>query len=354
MFTELYIRNFRLFEDLTIKDLRRINLFVGKNNSGKSAAVEAVVLVAVPHGPFQLIGTRGVEVPNDKYAFDSYLRYFFRNLDASEEMEITAKQSEFGIRKCTAVVVQAPDASVLADRPPTESIGKLPSQAALKVRLDEERDRYLQYQAFLDNERERLALAEQEESMPPPRSLSVEYVPPNLDLGEPVIDRLSKLRKEKRTHFILDILRQIEPRLAGVPEILMDHGKPNLFCDIGIGKLLPLGLMGQGLVRVLRLAVMMESTSKGHIAVIDEIENGLHHESLFDVWRALGEAAHRYDKQVFATTHSYECLRAANDAIDRNDLAIHRLEVDDDRTTRCVTLDPEAIEGAIANGFEIR
>ena len=34
MFTELRIRNFRLFEDLTIKGLRRINLFVGKNNSG--------------------------------------------------------------------------------------------------------------------------------------------------------------------------------------------------------------------------------------------------------------------------------------------------------------------------------
>lgn len=353
MFTELRIRNFRLFEDLTIKGLRRINLFVGKNNSGKSAAVEAVVLLAVPYGPFQMNLTRSMKVPPDEYAFDSYLRSFFRDLDASEEIEITAKHSEFGIRKCMAAVVQAPDASVLADRPPTESIGKLPSQAALKVRL-EEHDRYLQYQTLLDNERERLALAEQKESTPPPRSFSLEYVPTNLDLGKPVIDRLSELRKEKRTQFILDVLRQIEPRLADVPEVLMDHDVPNLFCDIGIGKLVPLGLMGQGLARVLRLVLMIESGSQGDITVIDEIENGLHHESLFDVWRALSETAHRYDKQVFATTHSYECIRSASDAIDRNDLAIHRLEVDDDRTTRCVTLDPEAIEGAIANGFEIR
>ena len=354
MFTELRIRNFRLFEDLTIKGLRRINLFVGKNNSGKSAAVEAVVLVAVPYGPLQLNLTRSMKVPPDEYAFDSYLRSFFRDLDASEEIEITAKHSEFGIRKCMAAVVQAPDASVLADRPPTESIGKLPSQAALAVRLEEEHDRYFQYQTFLDNEREHLALTEQEKSTPPPRSFSLEYVPTNLDLGKPVFDRLSELRKEKRTQFILDVLRQIEPRLADVPEVLMDHGVPNLFCDIGIGKLVPLGLMGQGLARVLRLVLMMESGSQGDITVIDEIENGLHHESLFDVWRALSEAAHRYDKQVFATTHSYECIRSASDAIDRNDLAIHRLEVDDDRTTRCVTLGPEAVEGAISNGFEIR
>ena len=50
MFTELRIRNFRLFEDLTIKGLRRINLFVGKNNSGKSAAVDRL-LRGCPRAP---------------------------------------------------------------------------------------------------------------------------------------------------------------------------------------------------------------------------------------------------------------------------------------------------------------
>lgn len=176
----------------------------------------------------------------------------------------------------------------------------------------------------------------------------------NLDLNKIVIDHLSELRKEKRTGFIVDALRQIEPRLTDAPEVLVEHGVPNLFCDIGIGKLVPLGLMGQGLTRVLRLVLMMESTGQGNIVVIDEIENGIHHESMFDVWRAISEAAHRYDKQVFVTTHSYECLRSANDAIDGQDLAVHRLEVDDDRAIRCVTLGPDAVDGAISNGFEIR
>ena len=352
MFTELRIRNFRLFEDLTIKGLRRINLFVGKNNSGKSAAVEAVALVAVPYAQFRLNSKRGMEVPTDEYAFDSYLRSFFRDLDASKKMEITAKQLKFGIRKYTAAVVQAPDASVMADRPTTESIDKPPSRIALAVRLKEEHDRYFEYQMFLDNER--LALAEQEASTPPPRSFSVQYVPAKLELNEAVFDRLSELRKERRTEYIVDVLRQIEPRLTDAPEVLMEHGVPNLFCDIGIGKLLPLELMGQGLARVLRLMLLMESASQGNIAVIDEIENGIHHESMFDVWRAISEAAHRYDKQVFVTTHSYECLRSANDAIDDQDLAVHRLEVDDDRANRCVTLGPDAVDGAISNGFEIR
>ncbi|HNM44594.1 AAA family ATPase, partial [Plasticicumulans sp.] len=36
MLDSLTIRNFRLFEDLTIERLGRVNLIVGKNNSGKS------------------------------------------------------------------------------------------------------------------------------------------------------------------------------------------------------------------------------------------------------------------------------------------------------------------------------
>ena len=351
MFTELRIRNFRLFEDLTIKGLRRINLFVGKNNSGKSAAVEAVALVAVPYVQFQLNLMRGMKVPTDQSAFEGYLRSFFRDLNADREIEITAKHSEFGSRTYKAHIRHVPVASVPADRSITDLIDTTPSQVVLAIHL-EEQGRRLQHQIFVDDNR--LAVAEQKESTPPPHPFFVAYVRANLDLNKVVFDNLSKLRKEKRTGFIVDVLRQIEPRLTDAPEVLVEHGVPNLFCDIGIGKLVPLGLMGQGLARVLRLVLMMESTGQQNIAVIDEIENGIHHESMFDVWRAISEAAHRYDKQVFVTTHSYECLRSANDAIDGQDLAVHRLEVDDDRAIRCVTLGPDAVDGAISNGFEIR
>lgn len=37
MLTQLKIQNFRLFKHLHIEGLRRINLFAGKNNSGKTA-----------------------------------------------------------------------------------------------------------------------------------------------------------------------------------------------------------------------------------------------------------------------------------------------------------------------------
>lgn len=49
MLDSLHIKNFRCFEDLTIEPLGRINLIVGKNNTGKSTLLEAMI-VWVHHG----------------------------------------------------------------------------------------------------------------------------------------------------------------------------------------------------------------------------------------------------------------------------------------------------------------
>src|SRR5271157_2101287 len=46
MLDSFLVRNFRLFENLTIKHLSQVNLFVGKNNSGKSCLLEALQVYA--------------------------------------------------------------------------------------------------------------------------------------------------------------------------------------------------------------------------------------------------------------------------------------------------------------------
>lgn len=46
MLNSLKIENFRSFENYEMRDLGRINLIVGKNNSGKTSVLEALHLVA--------------------------------------------------------------------------------------------------------------------------------------------------------------------------------------------------------------------------------------------------------------------------------------------------------------------
>ena len=46
MLERLHIRNYRVFNDLTINQLSRINLIAGKNNSGKTSLLEAIFLLS--------------------------------------------------------------------------------------------------------------------------------------------------------------------------------------------------------------------------------------------------------------------------------------------------------------------
>ena len=44
MYKSFRVKNFRCFKDLQINDLGRVNLIAGKNNTGKTALMEAMYL----------------------------------------------------------------------------------------------------------------------------------------------------------------------------------------------------------------------------------------------------------------------------------------------------------------------
>jgi len=52
--------------------------------------------------------------------------------------------------------------------------------------------------------------------------------------------------------------------------------------------------------------------SDSPIVLIDEIENGLHYSIYPNVWKLIFKLAETLNVQVFATTHSKECLNAFN------------------------------------------
>ncbi len=70
MLTTLRIQNFRGFKDLTLgtveHPLKRVNLIAGKNNSGKTAVLEAILLHRSPASPglsVEIHRFRGLEQP---------------------------------------------------------------------------------------------------------------------------------------------------------------------------------------------------------------------------------------------------------------------------------------------------
>ena len=164
--------------------------------------------------------------------------------------------------------------------------------------------------------------------------------------------RLGRLRKRKQGDLVLDALQIIEPRLQSI-EDNSASGIPMIWGDIGLPELVPLAAMGEGMTRIARL-VLAISTSPGGLVLVDEVETGLHHSVLPSVWQAVDEAARQFGTQIIATTHSYECVRAAGQSLGgSNGFLLHRLEASDSGN-RCVTYHPEDIDAAIRHDLEVR
>jgi AAA15 family ATPase/GTPase len=102
--------------------------------------------------------------------------------------------------------------------------------------------------------------------------------------------------------------------------------------------------------------VLAIANAPGGVVLIDEVENGLHHSVLVKVWQAIADAAERADAQVFATTHSYECIQAAHKAFHEHrpsDLRLFRLDRVDSEI-RVAAFNETTLETSIDMSLEVR
>lgn len=90
--------------------------------------------------------------------------------------------------------------------------------------------------------------------------------------------------------------------------------------------------------------------------MIDEIDTGLHYTAMQDMWRMVIQTARNLSVQVFATTHSKDCIEAlgALHNIDSQlceSVRVHRIEKGYDKT---ITFHPEELATTVKIHGEIR
>jgi hypothetical protein len=167
-------------------------------------------------------------------------------------------------------------------------------------------------------------------------------------------ERFSKLEEIGKESELIEPLRVVEPRLKRLAIIVTGAG-PMIHGDIGIGRMIPIPMMGEGVGRLLTLLLAITSSENG-IVMVDEIETGIHFSAMAGIWSALAKAARSTNVQIFASTHSWECMRAAHEAFSKErdyDLSIQRLDRKDDSVT-ATKYDREMIQAALSSGVELR
>ena len=111
--------------------------------------------------------------------------------------------------------------------------------------------------------------------------------------------------------------------------------------------------MGEGMVRVARIVLAMSEAPSG-VVLVDEIESGIHHSVMADVWKAIACAAEQFDTQIFATTHSYECFENAVNALGSDGFKFFRPRKTGDGEDEAVMYEPDMVEAAIRHYIEVR
>lgn len=367
MFENLRIKNFRLFDDLEIGDLKRINLLAGRNNTGKTAVLEAMYLLASVGNPRRAIDVKGIRgisktsgspgrVPT------SYWKPLYSQLNMQRSIEISGAHSHLG-RLALAISLERRDDSETPEpyRFPTSQVAQGVADSAQEtVSLDlSERlaDPWaLHFSWATDTERNTCDMRMTEHGdQAVSKDLGIPLQPIYLSLGpgnahEDAV-RLGQLRAHKKGDLLTKALQVVEPSLESV-EDNSATGSPMILGDIGLPELTPLSAMGEGVTRMARI-VLATSMVPGGVLLVDEIENGFHHSVMQKVWSVVEEAAQQFDAQVIATTHSYECLMAAHDALS-DEWRLHRLDRAKSGSSRCVTYDTETVAAAIRHDLEVR
>ena len=153
-----------------------------------------------------------------------------------------------------------------------------------------------------------------------------------------------------------DRLRAVLPVVRDLELVMDADDRPFLLTTTEDGEHLPLNSLGHGFVRLLRIFLGFHAAAGG-IVLLDEVEDGLHYGAFSAFWRAVRRMATEFDAQVFATTHSMECIRAAVNAFDgeESSLAVHGLyRPSDGNGSRAVTYADETLEAAIETNMEFR
>ena len=327
MHTAIRIRNFRGFESLSVESLANITLVSGANGVGKSSILEALFLHAngalAGNAALSVLQAARGELAVNLEQFEESTPWdgFFSRYDTSNpivlsgvldqrriELELAAVPGE--VQQQTTFSISSPGASRKESR-----------QLRVSLREDKQEASYLNSanielstpanQGGLQFQNFSVQLEVRPEAQP---LIAAHYVAArNRSPHNQIADRFSRLRRRGREKDFVNALRALEPRLREV-EILTSQGAPMLHLDVGTDLAIPLGLMGGGIHAVADLMGVVGETRNGLI-LVDEIENGIHHSALANLWVSLSRLAERNNNQIVATTHSRECVAAAWQAL---------------------------------------
>lgn len=341
------IEKYKLLEDFEVNRLGRVNLIVGKNNSGKSTVLECLRILAsngVPNVINEIVDSHDdillLQNRTDEESIYIYEGLFTDRTFPRDESSIYIGNNEkdyyVKIKRLfyqdTEVETKDYKGNIVLTRnrkfidiSDVTDESNYDQTISIESNQNPERPFFLSSRSFFLSSSDRILARRRsiyEGDMITPGPIS--YIPTQFLSMDSLASLWDKAVLTPYFENVKKFLKIISEDFEDVAFIKVPRSrKPQEAERTGIMKLknknkpIPLNGMGDGILRILQLVLGIFPATNGFL-LIDEFENGLHYSVQEQVWRLIFQLSKELNIQVFATTHSWDCIeafsRAANDS----------------------------------------
>lgn len=337
--TSLRIENFRSLKNFEVKRLGHVNLIVGKNNSGKSSVLEALRIYAAGATPstmqeiaeshdekFQLSESDDVkdmiELPYENFFTGRKFPSVDDNpiyIGSSDKSHFLLLRHELGKMISIVKLIDNEDRLVRqyqrVSKP--DVINGTEDYEIHSINVERHDGQFKRI--IIDPESTgRTSFASRgwnnivPSSYLPTQFISIDEIASIWDTiqftehGDFIRQGLKLISSDIEN--LAFVSNEIEPPYSRYRKQMTSQRQAKLKLA-GVSKAVSLNSMGDGVLRVLQLLLKAFPARNG-ILLIDEFENGLHYSVQERIWESLFELAKILNIQVFATTHSWDCIES--------------------------------------------
>lgn len=317
------VTNFRGLSRLKVTGLGRVNLFVGKNNTGKTTVLEALRLASSPDPRvriYDLLTSRNeydfalrrdgfsprsreprVVPDSPSLAFESlfYGRPTFRN-GQHFEISTTGEPQNLSVEFLWLKQERTTDDAGIRYVPADFDFDpeSLPGFA-----IQQNGNRILfPFDRFSRIMMRRRISAEFDSNV---AYLSSAGLQPD-EIGR-VWDGIALTDDEDD---VIEALKVISPNIEKLVMVQSPEARGERMLMAKLRQFrspMPFKALGEGVTHLLDIVLTMIKAKNG-LVLIDEIENGIHYSVQQDLWGLVFRLAKKMDSQIFCTTHSWDCI----------------------------------------------
>lgn len=323
----LEIKGYRCFEHLTIEKLGRVNLIVGKNNVGKTALLEALWIYAQNGSINELVN---ILKKREQFSVDEE---FGENLYQLNQL-FYKKPSLFNQHNpiiISSIFNQNLQLRIgviwgkVGDNNKKIDVKFVPSDSNNKRKeiynfdsficsihgsnfSEVKAGKFQEARSLWDIAGKNRMVNFSGENLFSLHSYMIDSQGLDRKTSAEFWDRISLTDKEDIVIEALQILSSKIKRFTFIKNEFYTSRIPVVRLE-GMKNAEPLKNLGDGMDRILGIILALIRCKNGFF-IVDEIESGLHYSVLPDVWKLIFKTAKDLNVQVFATTHSKDCIEA--------------------------------------------